>query len=185
MNEEDLKKKVAELLGVYSPRIEALKQRRAKLMDELRTLRAELIEELHELRNEAVQLVSSLDKDIEALTVDVPKKAKRKRKRVPRGALVSQGEYRLPILEALIEMGGRGRTSDVLTRVEEKMRVKLNKVDYERTASGDPRWRNRAAWVRNELVEEGYLKKDSPRGIWEITDAGRALYQELKVGQQT
>jgi len=37
-----------------------------------------------------------------------------------------------------------------------------------------PRWRNTAQWARHSMVKEGLLKADSPRGIWEITDAGRA-----------
>ncbi len=188
MNEEELKKKVAELLGVYSPHIEALKQRRAELIGELQALRAELIEELHKLRSEAVQLVSALDKDIESLRPETPSGVDKKRKttrKITKGVLVPMEEYRLPILEALIEMGGRGRSPAVLVKVEEKMRDKLNEVDYEGLKSGETRWKNRAAWVRYQLVDEDYLKKDSPRGIWEITDAGRALYQELKAGQQT
>jgi len=187
MDEEELKKKVAELLGIYSPRIEVLKQRRAELIGQLQALRAELIEELHELRSEAVQLVSVLDREIEDLRTETPSRAKKKRrkisKRMPRGLLVPQEEYRLPILKTLIEMGGKGRSPDVLARVEEKMRDKLNEADYERTKGGGMRWKNRAAWVRYKLVDEGYLKKDSPRGIWEITNAGRALYQELKASE--
>ena len=183
MNDEELKKKVAELLGVYSPRIEALKQRRAELIGELQALRAELIGELHKLRSEAVQLVSALDRDMEGLRTETPRRVDKKRKttrKIPRGVLVPMEEYRLPILEALMEMGGRGRSPDVLAKVEEKMRDKLNEADYERTKSGEMRWKNRAQWARYHLVEEDYLKKGSPRGIWEITDAGRALCQELK-----
>jgi restriction system protein len=36
-----------------------------------------------------------------------------------------------------------------------------------------PRWRNTAQWARNSLREEGLIRDDSPRGIWEITDKGR------------
>jgi hypothetical protein len=46
-------------------------------------------------------------------------------------------------------------------------------ADYEKLASGDIRWRNRAQFVRLRLIERGDMKKDSPRGLWEITDQGR------------
>ncbi|MCC7571175.1 winged helix-turn-helix domain-containing protein, partial [Candidatus Micrarchaeota archaeon] len=43
----------------------------------------------------------------------------------------------------------------------------------------NPRWRNTAQWARNSMVnEEGFLKKDSPRGIWEISEKGRAFLKE-------
>jgi predicted transcriptional regulator len=35
-------------------------------------------------------------------------------------------------------------------------------------------------WERQALKTDGYLKKDSARGIWEITDEGKKLYQTLK-----
>lgn len=35
-----------------------------------------------------------------------------------------------------------------------------------------PCWRNAAQWARNSRVNERLLKKDSPRGIWEISDKG-------------
>jgi len=56
----------------------------------------------------------------------------------------------------------------------------LKDVDYDPLASGpdNPRWRNAGQWARNSMVNEGLLKRDSPRGIWEITDAGRQVLRE-------
>ena len=41
--------------------------------------------------------------------------------------------------------------------------------------SGYSRWRNRVAWQASQMrsVELGFIKNDSRRGIWEITEAGR------------
>ena len=36
-----------------------------------------------------------------------------------------------------------------------------------------PHWRNTAQWVRNDLREEGLIRDDPPRSIWEITEKGR------------
>lgn len=44
------------------------------------------------------------------------------------------------------------------------------------------RWQSRLQFVRLRLIQRGYLDKDTPRGIWGITDAGRAAFEE---GQQS
>jgi hypothetical protein len=64
--------------------------------------------------------------------------------------------------------------AEVLPIVERKMKGTLKKVDYEPLASDPemPRWRNAAQWARNSMVRDGLMKSDSPRGVWEISDAG-------------
>ena len=97
--------------------------------------------------------------------------------RVKRGKRTPDREYRLPILETLIEMSGRGKTKDIVDRVGEKMKDILTDFDYETLPSGsDIRWRNAVEWERKNMVDEGLLKRDSPRGIWEITDKGKKHY---------
>ena len=101
--------------------------------------------------------------------------------RVKKGEILPQAEYTLPILESLVEMGGSGRMPKVLDKVYDKMKDRLRKKDLEMLSSGTAvRWKNRAQWERQRLKSEGYLKKDSPRGTWEITDEGRKLYERLK-----
>lgn len=103
------------------------------------------------------------------------------RVRAGKGAITPQADYTLPILEALIEMGGSGKMSEVLTRVFAKLRDRLKPKDLEKLSSGTTvRWKNKAQWERQRLKSEGYLKTDSPRGIWEITDKGRDLYKSSK-----
>jgi len=95
--------------------------------------------------------------------------------RLQRGLRTPEHAFRMPILQALVELGGNGSVSDVLDHVETVMKPKLKDVDFEPLAS-DPnnlRWRNTAQWSRNIMVNEGLLKSDSPRGVWEITDKGR------------
>lgn len=55
------------------------------------------------------------------------------------------------------------------------MMAQLNAYDRQPLTS-DPtqtRWRNTAQWARNAMVKEGLLSAGSPRGVWEITQAGR------------
>jgi hypothetical protein len=82
--------------------------------------------------------------------------------------------YWIPILESLEDLGGRGRTDQVLDLVEKKMAGTLKQQDHELLPSGiSVRWRNRAQWQRQNMVHRGLIAANSPRGIWEITPAGR------------
>src|SRR6266700_767962 len=95
---------------------------------------------------------------------------RRKLGRLPRGIGTPQSAYRQPILQALNEMDGSARTSDVLTRVEQLMRKSLKKEDYEPLpADGMLRWSKSAQWERNSMVKEGLMKSHSPHGVWEIS----------------
>jgi len=89
--------------------------------------------------------------------------------------------FRIPILEALVEIGGRGRADEVLRVVEAKMKALLTPKDYEKVPSGpEPRWRNWARWERKHMTQEGLLRGDSPHGIWEITQEGRKWLENRK-----
>lgn len=92
------------------------------------------------------------------------------------GDITPQKAYTIPILETLIEFGGKAKMAQVLEKVHEKMKGKLVEKDYSIMPSGSIKWKNQAQWERNNLKNKGYLKKDSPVGIWEITEAGRAYY---------
>lgn len=103
---------------------------------------------------------------------------KRGRRRAVRGSLVPQSEYELPILQVLVEKGGRAPSREVIDALEPRLSAKLKDVDRSKTSSGEIRWRNRAQFVRLDLVEKGEMAKNSPRGIWEITEAGRRRADE-------
>jgi restriction system protein len=100
--------------------------------------------------------------------------------RLQRGMRTREEAYYVPILHVFSEMGGSGKVADVLDRVGKKMKGVLKKSDYEPLASGPDnlRWRNTGQWARNSMVNEGLLKKDSPRGVWEISDKGRSYLNE-------
>ena len=125
--------------------------------------------------------VAGLRKEWEAFAATVPEDdeetqaQRRNLGRLGRGVRTREELYFQPILNALVAMGGTGRMADVLDRVGVLMQGALKKVDFEPLASDPdmPRWRNSAQWARYSMVKEGLLKPDSPRGIWEVTDAGR------------
>ena len=84
--------------------------------------------------------------------------------------------YRRPILRALVSLGGRGPTREVLQRVHQSLKNNLTPADLEELPSGQRlRWQENAEWERYHMVKDGLLARGSPRGIWEITDEGRRL----------
>lgn len=83
-----------------------------------------------------------------------------------------QPHFRRPILEALIDMGGRGSVDDVLAQVHDRMKGQLSKFDYTTISTGEQRWRVYARWERKNMELAGLIT--GPRGVWEITDKGRS-----------
>lgn len=134
--------------------------------------------------------VRQLQKEWATIFVSTPPvhaRAKRRKtkQRLKRGLRTPEDAFRKPILEALIELGGSAKASEVLDRVEKKMTNVLNEYDRQRLYSGSraTRWKNTAEWCRNTLVREGLMKNDSPRGVWEISEQGRQwLENESKIG---
>lgn len=141
---------------------------------------------------ERARNLSALRKDLEAFETrfgqlveieddeqdEVPQPAGTKRFR--KGLKTPQEGYRIPILRALAELGGRSELHPVLDRVYELMKGRLNEYDHMVLPSdaATPRWRNTAQWARNSLREEGLIRDDTPRSIWEITEAGRQLLEK-------
>lgn len=97
-----------------------------------------------------------------------------------RGRRTPEQAFRVPILRALVDAGGRARAEDVLASVHAAVQDKLVPRDLEPVASKPrtARWRNTAQWCRNRLRKEGLLSADSPRGVWEITAEGRRWLEE-------
>lgn len=106
------------------------------------------------------------------------RRSAKKRTRVPKGSIVPEEEYELPILRALAHLGGRVPTSEVIAQVEKEMGTRLTDVDREELTSGGVRWQNRVQFVRLKLIKKGEMVEGSPRGIWEISPAGRERITE-------
>ncbi|MCS6858967.1 MAG: winged helix-turn-helix domain-containing protein [Abditibacteriales bacterium] len=108
------------------------------------------------------------------------RKGKRAAKRSSRGECTSKEAYRLPILRALSALGGEASVQAVLQRVYDEMKSRLKPADEQPLPSNpkEPRWRNTAMWERHTMVNEGLLRNDSPRGIWAITEHGRAYLRQ-------
>jgi len=61
----------------------------------------------------------------------------------------------------------------VIEQVGEIIGDRLTPLDHEELEKGGKRWQKRVQFTRLRLVERGLIDKDSPRGVWEISDEGR------------
>lgn len=109
-----------------------------------------------------------------------------KRNRVPAGALLPEDAYEAPLLQALNEFGGSAPSRQVIDRVGEILDASLTELDREALSSGGIRWQSRVQFVRLRLIQQGLMVKESGRGVWAISDAGRTFLNEASkkaVGQ--
>ena len=128
---------------------------------------------IDDLRQELEQFLSKLD--IERKTSPVDENEKPTIPKTPKGKKTPAEEYILPILVALEYHGGRAASSIVVKEVGKLMDNVLNEIDLQplKSKPHEVRWKNTARWTRNLMVHQlGYLKPDSPHGIWEISDQG-------------
>lgn len=102
------------------------------------------------------------------------KQEKPRRPRAAAGSLLPEYEYEIPLLRALDDLGGRAPYREVADAVLKVLKDKLLEPDFELLNSGVIRWENRLQFVRLKLIDRDLMERDTPRGIWAITDAGRS-----------
>jgi hypothetical protein len=115
-----------------------------------------------------------------------PKKAvartKARRTRVPSGALLPEDRYRVPLLSALVQLGGSAPYKEVVDRVGELLTDDLTDMDREPLNSGGIRWQSRLQFVRLHLIEQGLMVRESGRGVWAISEEGRKYVEQHESG---
>jgi restriction system protein len=77
-----------------------------------------------------------------------------------------------PVLEALKSLGGSGQPSEVKDFIAQKLAVPEGEIAA-RMESGASRYGNQVDWARFYLSKAGLLDS-SIRGVWRLTDEGRA-----------
>ena len=140
----------------------------------------ELIEkgsQMTALRGRVDELRKEWGRIIGTAAVRAPRRKRSRKitKRLERGLRTQTDAFRVPVLQALVQLGGSASVTDTVDIVGELMKDELN--DYDRSPlpsmPSSTRWRNTAQWARLGLVQEGLMASDSPRGTWEITERGR------------
>jgi hypothetical protein len=89
------------------------------------------------------------------------------------GTILPHEAYVGPILDVLAEADGQATAREVTAEVGRRLSEKLTPIDLEPLPSGSIRWESRVQFVRLRLADEGLLARDTPRGVWALTPAGR------------
>jgi hypothetical protein len=117
----------------------------------------------------------ALDALDEKLGRKVPREKHSPSKSTASGNKLPQKEFRMPLMKALYELGGSASVSQIRGVMEKKVAHLLSDADYEPVSTGEPRWWNATCWERADLVREGLFAEDSERGVWELTEEGKAI----------
>jgi hypothetical protein len=93
---------------------------------------------------------------------------------------VSQNDLIIPLIEVLREKGGSAPKPDVVAGVFERFKA-LFSSDYHQeyvgaqpavNYPGIPRWQKNVEFARNKAKDLGLIKRESMRGVWELTKNG-------------
>lgn len=160
-----------------------------KLMDEMEYTEAKKIiakaeaviafqGKVRSLKDEWVQMEVPATKIV--LKQPIKKQPGKKIKRVTttklkEGKRTRNEEFRMPILQELVEAGGSLSFSKLISQLEKTMRGQFTEDDLKSLPSDGKtiRWINNVGWAKKPLLDAGYLSDTAPKGTWEITDAGR------------
>ncbi|MEA1924087.1 MAG: hypothetical protein U9N63_15735 [Pseudomonadota bacterium] len=94
-------------------------------------------------------------------------------KKASTGEQTPQSELIPYLLESLKELDGEANCNEVLALMEQKLSGKLLPGDLEPDSGFKIKWRHNAHWARLKLANDGILKKNSPRGIWQFSEDHR------------
>lgn len=174
-------------LELFTP-AQALTVFRAHIQDRLESIQEDskqAIDQGHFSQTQTLlqqaQALTDLLKDLDAwdkrfatLVGPIVEGADEEAPRLRKGLKTPQSAYRVPILRALVTLGGEANIDTILERVRAIMGDQLNAHDLDTLADGKTvRWINTVQWARNTLREEDLIRDDTSRGVWGISEAGR------------
>ncbi|MYC30437.1 MAG: LLM class flavin-dependent oxidoreductase [Chloroflexi bacterium] len=91
------------------------------------------------------------------------------------------GEFELPILEVLFDLGGRGSTDAVFRGVETLIGGFFRDGDFQAAENGDLVWRRSAETARQTLANFGLIRVNSDGDAWELTEEGKREAAKAKI----
>ncbi len=81
--------------------------------------------------------------------------------------------YRIPILKALIYLGGSAKLPDVAGFIEKEMKNKFKPADQEKGTNGFGKlWVEMVHTEKENMVSEGLISEDKSGEQWEIIESG-------------
>jgi len=155
-----------EKCGVAVP--ETLRAEKTRLVAAI-ALRRDARQTLTELADEFQEITRELREHLGQPATPAEKpKPKAKRVKLPK---TSKAVLRAEIIAALHKLGGKARVADVIAEMARQLEGKLLPGDTVwREATNEPAWQNNAKWERYLMTQDGALRSDSPRGVWELGD---------------
>lgn len=83
-------------------------------------------------------------------------------------------DFEMPVLRAIVNLGGKARTKDVYPEVEKIMGLTPSGFpeEYETHQKGQIKWKNKTAWAREYLKRKGQID-GTERGICKLTEVGK------------
>jgi hypothetical protein len=101
------------------------------------------------------------------------------KKKISTMSLCKGEEKKLAVLMSIIDIGGTGTKKNVLDNLQDKKYINLTKEDFKLRDIGEssvePIWRNDLAFVRFELVKEGYVS-NAKHNNWKISENGKLYF---------
>ena len=81
--------------------------------------------------------------------------------------------YRIPILKALIFLGGSSEETEVIEFLEKEMKNKFTEEDFEiHEGEQRKRWISNMYFETSNMTDEGLLSNEAPKNSWEICQKG-------------
>lgn len=98
-----------------------------------------------------------------------------------RGNLTPQSTYELFLLCCLQKANGEATKHDVTEAVITMMKSHgyIDAADLVKVQTGETKAANTIAWARNALKDRGLISQQSPRGVWALTEEGKAKAQQV------
>jgi hypothetical protein len=96
-------------------------------------------------------------------------------------ALTQHRVLRQWLVISLAEQGGEATKAEALAFIEARFGDELTSDDWLRQPSNnETKWRNRAAFERQSMIQDGLLVRRSPYNRWTLSDAGWNRYRTLR-----
>ena len=176
--DDETREKEAQLREIAKS-IERLEKAGVAIPDGLRGEKTRLASELA-VKSEGLAVLNRFADELEEVLRDLKvrigrnghtsdkKKPRRKRSRSPK---TGKDVLREQILQALKKLGGSGRVADVIEEIGKQLEGKLLPGDLEwREATNEYAWQNNVKWERYQMIKDGLLRSDSPRGHWQLSE---------------
>ena len=85
------------------------------------------------------------------------------------GPRTSKEIFENEIIGALLVLRGRGSTEEIKKIVKIRMKDRFLPGDFDQHARGELGWEVSLRWICIDMKKEGILKRDSPKGLWELS----------------